>query len=299
MNGDKLTLHDQTTKFYSINTSKPKNNASKLFIMILKIIFLATLFVIFIGPFFLILINSFKSTADFIANPTMLPAEINLSNYITAFKRMNFITSFFNSVVVTIVSCGLILVFSAMTAYLFVRHKSRFNNMMFYLMLASSIIPFQAIMIPLVRIYGLLHMLNNKWALIYMYIGFGTSVAVFIYHGFIKGIPKELEEAAMIDGCTKHQTFFKIVWPLLKPVTVTILLIDIVWIWNDYLLPYLVLQTNSKKTLPLVTYDFFSTYFSEYSLLMAGLMMIMLPVIVTYLFSQKYIIEGVLQGVFK
>ena len=132
-----------------------------------------------------------------------------------------------------------------------------------------------------------------------MYIGFGTSMAVFIYHGFIKGIPKELEETAMIDGCTNHQAFFKVVWPLLKPVTVTILMLDIVWIWNDYLLPYLVLQVNSQKTLPLVTYSFYSTYYSEYSLLMAGLIMTMLPTLIIYFLAQKYITEGFLQGAIK
>ena len=170
---------------------------------------------------------------------------------------------------------------------------------MFLFMIAAMIIPFQGIMIPLVKIYGSLHMLNSKWALIYMYLGFGTSLAVFMYHGFIKSIPLELEEAAMIDGATRFQTFVKIVFPLLKSQTMTIAILDILWIWNDFLLPNLVLGTAETRTLPLSTYYFYGTHTTDYSLAMAGLILSAIPVIIVYMFMQKHIIEGVMQGSIK
>jgi len=132
-----------------------------------------------------------------------------------------------------------------------------------------------------------------------MYLGFGVALAVFMYHGFIKSIPKELEEAAMIDGCSQLQTFWKIVFPLLKPTTMTILILDILWIWNDFLLPSLVLMVPDQRTLPLSTYYFYGTYTVDYGLSMAGLMLTIIPVIVVYLFLQKHIINGVLQGSIK
>lgn len=154
-------------------------------------------------------------------------------------------------------------------------------------------------MIPLVKIYGSMKLLNNKWSLIYMYLGFGTSLAVFMYHGFIKSIPIELEEAAMIDGATKVQTFSKIVFPLLKPQTMTIVILDILWIWNDFLLPSLILISPDERTLPLSTFYFYGTYTVDYGLSMAGLMLTIIPVIIVYMFMQKYIINGVLQGSIK
>jgi raffinose/stachyose/melibiose transport system permease protein len=166
-------------------------------------------------------------------------------------------------------------------------------------MVASMIIPFQAIMIPLVKIYGSIGMMNSRWALIYMYIGFGTSLAVFIYHGFIKSISLELEEAAMIDGATRIQIFFYIIFPLIKPITITIAVLNILWIWNDFLLPSLVLLESPQRTLPLSTYYFFSTYTVDYGPLMAGLMMTITPVIVIYLFLQRHIIKGIMQGSIK
>lgn len=184
-----------------------------------------------------------------------------------------------------------------MAGYIFVR---RGWNFMFYLMVASIFIPFQAIMIPLVSIYGgKLHALNNIWTLIYMYLGFGTPLAVVIYHGFVKGIPLELEEASMIDGCSKYQTFFKIVYPLLKPATTTIIILHMLWIWNDYLLPVLVLQSAEIKTLPIQVFSFFGSYSVQYTLLYAGLMMSMIPAIIVYLMLQKYIIKGIMQGAIK
>jgi raffinose/stachyose/melibiose transport system permease protein len=264
-----------------------------------KVIVLAILLFLYLVPFILVLINSFKPRSAIISNPLAVSSQWNFSNYVDAFKKMDYLHGFLNSFIVTAGSVILIAILSSMTAYLFVRYKWKFNKYMFFVMVASMIIPFQAIMIPLVQIYGSINMLNSKWVLIYMYIGFGTALAVFIYHGFIKSVPAELEEAAMIDGCNKYQTFFKIVFPLLKPITSTVIILDVLWIWNDFLLPSLVLTTQKQRTLPLSTYYFYGTYTVDYGLLMAGLMLTIIPVIVIYLFMQKYIINGVIQGSIK
>ncbi|MGE5581234.1 MAG: carbohydrate ABC transporter permease [Bacillota bacterium] len=262
-----------------------------------KILVLTVFLIYFLGPFLLVLLNTFKSNTGLISNPLALPEKLDFSNYIIAFKSMNFVFAFFNTLIITVCSVGLIVLISAMAAYIFVRKKWSF---IYYLMVASIFIPFQAIMIPLVTIYGsYLHLMNSKWTLIFLYLGFGVSFAVFLYHGFIKGIPLELEEAAMIDGCNRFQTFFKIVFSLLKPITTTIIILDMLWIWNDFLLPILVLQDTANRTLQLSTYHFFGSYSVQYSLLMAGLVMTMIPAVVVYLLLQKHIIKGIMQGAIK
>lgn len=212
---------------------------------------------------------------------------------------MGFVSAFVNSLIITVFSVIVIAVFSAMTAYLFVRTNWLFNKVMFFAMVAAMLIPFQAIMIPLVQIYGGLNLLNSRWILVYMYLGFGTSFAVFLYHGFIKSIPLELEEAALIDGCSRLQVFFKIVFPLLKSTTITLIILNVLWIWNDFLLPSLVLISPSNRTLPLTTFYFHGTYTSDYGLLMAALALTILPVIIFYAFLQKHIIKGVMEGAIK
>lgn len=265
----------------------------------IKFFALSIFLVLYIFPFFIVLINSFKERKEILESPLNLPSVLNLSNYIDAFTKMNYIHAFLNSLIITAFSVFLITLLSSMTAYIFARKKWKFNQFMFFFMVASMIIPFQGIMIPLVKIYGSIGMMNSKWALIYMYVGFGASLAVFMYHGFIKSIPLELEEAATIDGSSQLQTFFKIVFPLLKPVTTTIAILDILWIWNDFLLPYLVLMAPEQRTLPLSVFYFYGTYTIEYGPAMAALMLATIPVIIVYLLMQKQIIEGVLKGSIK
>src|SRR5690554_5471632 len=175
---------------------------------------LYALLAVYLSPFFFVLVNSFKSRREIISNPLNLPDVWLLDNFINAYNRMNFASAFFNSLVITVLSVLGIALISSMTAYLFVRTDWRFNKIMFFAMVAAMLIPFQAIMIPLVQIYGGLNLLNSRWILIYMYLGFGSSFAVFLYHGFIKSIPLELEEAAMIDGCSRLQVFFLLAFPL-------------------------------------------------------------------------------------
>ncbi|WP_284640752.1 carbohydrate ABC transporter permease [Paenibacillus silviterrae] len=260
---------------------------------------LTLILLLFVTPFLMILVNAFKANKEITSRPLSLPVEWKTSNFATAFEKMNYMHSFTNSLIVTVFSVALISVCAAMTAHYIVRNNTRLNQLLFLLMVASMIIPFQALMIPLVKIYGALGMLSSKAALIYMYIGFGSPLAVFIYHGFIKGIPSELEEAAMIDGCTRPQTFFRIVLPVLMPTTVTISILNVLWIWNDFLLPFLVLIDKNSRTLPLSTFYFYGSYSVDYGPLMAGLLLTVLPVIVVYLFAQKHIIQGVMQGSIK
>ena len=272
---------------------------NKLIANIIKYIVISGLLLVYIVPFIFVLVNSFKDRKDVISNPLALPSTFKFSNYISAFEKMNYGHAFVNTLIITVLSVLIIIIFSSMTAYILVRKNWKFNKIMFFAMVISMIIPFQGIMIPLVSIYGSIGMLNTKWALIYMYLGFGMSLAVFMYHGFIKSIPVELEEAAMIDGATRFQTFWQIVFPIMKPITMTITTLDMLWIWNDFLLPSLILVAPNEKTLQLSTYAFNGTYTSDYGLSMSALMLSILPVLIIYLFLQKSIIGGVLQGSIK
>jgi raffinose/stachyose/melibiose transport system permease protein len=265
----------------------------------LKYAALTVCLLLFIVPFVFLLLNSFKENNAITSNPMSLPDRFNFHNYTYAVGKMGYMSAFWNTLIITVASVLLISLFAAMTAHYFVRNQTKVNQYTFLIMVASMIIPFQAIMIPLVKIYGSLGMLNNKASLMYMYLGFGSSLAVFIYHGFVKSIPAELEEAAMIDGCTRTQTFFRIVLPVLTPTTATIAILNVLWIWNDFLLPSLVLVNPEQRTLPLSTYNFYGTYTVDYGPLMAGLVLTVLPIIVVYLFAQKYIIQGVMQGSIK
>ena len=269
----------------------------------IKIIVLICALVVYMFPFVMVIINSFKIKRDIIKEPMALIGShgASLDNYVEAFHKMNFIRAFLNSLCITGVSVVLIIITSAMCAYLFVRMDYKINKIFFGLMIASMVIPFQVIMIPLVSIYGgNLHILNHRLTLILMHVGFSTAQSVFMYHEYIKSnIPMSLEEAAKLDGCTKYQTFFRIVFPLLKPTTATLVILYAMGIWNDFLLPSLVLTQKELYTLPIATQMFYGTYSSDLGLIMASLLMVAAPVIVLYLFLQKYIIAGVVAGAVK
>lgn len=261
------------------------------------------MFILYMIPFVLVFINSFKKKRDIIKNPFSLTAEkgYSLENYIKAFEKMDFIKAFGNSLFITGLSTILVVVLAAMTAYYFTRAKNTFSKVFFAMMAASMIIPFQAIMIPLVSIYGAqLHLLNHRLTLIFMHTGFAMSMSVFIYQGFIKsGIPISLEEAAYLDGASKIETFFQVVFPLLKPTTATLVILNVLAFWNDYLLPSLVLGKKDLFTLPLSTYAFYGTYSADYGVIMAALVLTVAPILILYLFLQKHIIDGVVAGAVK
>jgi raffinose/stachyose/melibiose transport system permease protein len=271
--------------------------------MLIEFLLVLFMFIIYMVPFVLILLNSFKVKRDIIKNPFSLIAEkgYTLSNYIKAFVKMEFIKSFGNSLFITGFSTLLVIILASMVGYYFTRAKNTFSRVFFSLMAVSMIIPFQAIMIPLVSIYGAqLNMLNSRLTLIFMHTGFAMSMSVFIYQGFIKSnIPISLEEAAYLDGCTKIQTFSKVVFPLLKPTTSTLVILNVLAFWNDYLLPSLVLGRKQIFTLPLSTYAFYGTYSADYGVIMAALVLTVAPILILHLFLQKQIISGVVSGAVK
>ncbi|OZQ67137.1 sugar ABC transporter permease [Paenibacillus sp. VTT E-133280] len=270
--------------------------------VILTYLFLVMFFIIFVFPFFLMIVNSFKSNGQILESPFSLPTSLNFGHFAEVIDKMNFFVSFRNTVVVTFFSVLFIGVFAAMTAYYMVRHSTKFNNGFFALMVASMIIPFQSIMIPLIYIYGAkLHWIDAAPIplLIILYIGFGSALSVFMYHGFVKSIPYELEEASLLDGCNRRQTFFKIVLPMLAPTSVTIAILNVLWIWNDYLLPSLVLTKDNHFTMPIKMKVFNGTYMNNWELLIPALLLTILPILIAYLFGQRYIIRGVSQGAIK
>lgn len=250
-------------------------------------------------PFLMVFLNSFKNKIDIVDNPLSIKGLVGFNNFIKAFSTMNYFSAIKNSIIVTSLSLLLIIVFSSMLGYFLVRWEWKVNKFIFLMLVASMIIPFQALMIPLVSIYGKLGILNSTGLLIYFYLGFGLSLATFMYHGFIKGISRELEEAAIIDGCTRLGVFWKVVFPNLSPITATILILDLLWIWNDFLLPSLVLMHDYQRTLPLSTFYFFGTYTAEFGYGMAALIMSILPILIIYLMLQKQIIKGVMDGAIK
>ncbi|SFD23475.1 carbohydrate ABC transporter permease [Clostridium uliginosum] len=263
------------------------------------------LLILYLVPFYLMFINSFKTRREIFANTTGLPSIWNFSNYADAIERTNMASAFTNSMIISVVSVALIILCSSMGAWVLARNESKTSKILFYLFVAAMIIPFQAVMLPLVKWMGLLNidsinfsMLGTHYGLIFMYIGFGSSMSIFLYHGFIKSIPKEIEEAAIIDGCSKWKVYTKVILPLLKPTTVTISVLNGIWIWNDFLLPHLTI--NGKiNTIPLAMNNFFGAFSKQWELAMAALILAVIPIVVFYFFVQRQIIQGIVQGSIK
>lgn len=278
-------------------------NAPKGIKSILKTLVLVVLFLFYMFPFYMIVLNSFKYKRDIIKLPLSWGGKkgFTLENYAVAFEKMDFMHILLNSFIITGVSVCLIILFSSMAAYIFVRKSWKINGIIFMLMMFSMVIPFQVVMIPLISIYGgIFGILNHRGTLIFMHLGFSVSMAVFMFHGFIKGsIPLSLEEAAQIDGASRIRTFFQIVFPLLKPTTATLVILYALSLWNDYLLPSLILTDKKLYTIPIATKLFQGAYGNDMDLLMAALVMAVIPVIILYIALQKYIIAGVVAGAVK
>jgi raffinose/stachyose/melibiose transport system permease protein len=256
----------------------------------------------FVFPFLLLIINSFKSNGEILTSPFSLPQHWNFSHFTDVINKMNFMVTFRNSFLITMISSLLIVFFSAMAAYHMVRKPSKYNKIFFTILVASMVIPFQSLMIPLISIYGgKLHLIDTIPIplLIMFYIGFGSALSIFMYHGFMKTVPAEIEEAARIDGCNTIQTFFLIVFPMLKPITVTITILNVLWIWNDYLLPSLVLNNESVYTMPVKMKVFNGTYMNNWELLIPAILLTVIPILIMYMIGQKSIINGVMQGSIK
>ena len=268
------------------------------------------LLVVFFFPFFIVIINSAKGAAELIRDPLALPTNWGqlYDNIVELLGRDNidYFRSFFNSVVITTVSLIAIGIFSSMAAWVLVRTKTKYSFIIFMIFLSGMVIPFQVVMLPLVRLLQTMKEItgiqfkDTLHGIIFAYIGFGAPLSVFLFHGFIKSIPIDIEEAAIIDGCSKAQVFFKIILPILKPIFVTLLVLNGMWIWNDYLLPILVLGMGGDiQTLPLSVASLAGFYDKEWSLILTSVLMAALPVVILFLFAQKHIIKGMTSGSIK
>ncbi len=276
-------------------------NESKGWRGILLTAFLTVLAVFFLIPVFLVLMNSLKGQFYISDAPFALPnfeTFVGLRNYWNGIEKVDFFSAFGYSAFITLFSVAAIVLFTAMTAWYLVRAGTRAANGLYYLFVFSMIVPFQMVMFTMSKMANLLH-LDNPVGIILLYLGFGSGLSVFLYSGFIKSIPLDVEEAAMIDGCRPWQTFFFVVFPILKPTAITVAILNAMWIWNDYLLPYLVIGSR-YRTIPIAVQYLQGGYGSrDMGALMATLVLAIIPIVIFYLACQKYIIRGVMAGAVK
>ena len=267
---------------------------------------LATLFtlvsIIFVAPIFIVLINSMKSKTFINLETFKLPTEesyVGLENYKTAITQYDFLKAVGWTLFITVFSVAVILICCSMTAWFITRVKNVFTKMIYLLCVFSMVIPFQMVMFTLSGTADSLH-LNTPWGIVIVYLGFGAGLAVFMFTGFVKSIPVEVEEAAMIDGCSPLRTFFCVVVPMMKPTFISVGILEAMWIWNDFLLPYLVLDIKEFKTISIVIQYMKGSYGRvDMGAIMACLIMAIIPVVVFYLCAQKYIVKGVAAGAVK
>ena len=275
-----------------------KNKTSGIF----ATIFFTLISILFVSPILIVLMNSFKKKAFISLEPFKLPNEksyVGLENYLTSISKYDFIKAVGWTVFITVLSVIVILVCCSMCAWYITRVQNKITKLIYLLCVFSMVIPFQMVMFTLSGTADTLG-LNTPWGLIIVYLGFGAGLAVFMFCGFVKSIPIEIEEAAMIDGCTPIQTFFQVVFPIMKPTAITVAILQAMWIWNDYLLPYLVLDIKKYKTIPIVIQYLKGGYGAvDWGTMMAMLVLAIVPIVVFYVACQKYIIEGVVAGAVK
>ncbi|QWU17224.1 raffinose/stachyose/melibiose transport system permease protein [Paenibacillus sophorae] len=273
----------------NVSTYKSKTFILEIFAVLLAVLFLA--------PFYLVLTNSVKTLKEILLDAASFPQLFHWSNYSSVWKAIDFPQAFMNSLQITVLSVVFIVLFSSMAAYQIVRRPSKFNSFVFLLLVSAMIIPFQSLMLQLVRVTSLLELRGELYGIVACYLGFGMPLSVFLFHGFIKTVPLELEEAARVDGSNPYGVFFRIVFPLLMPIIVTVVILNTLWIWNDYLLPVLIIGGNKDlTTLPLAVTKFFGQYTKKWDLALAGLVMAITPILLFFLSLQRYIVEGVTAG---
>lgn len=266
-------------------------------------VIMTLLSLLWIYPIVLILLNSLKIEGSFTTSTVFkLPTAetfAGLSNYVYGVTKMGFLSSLGYSLVITVTSVALILLCCSMTGWYLTRVNNKLSKFMNLLIVFSMVVPFQMVMFTLSNMADTLH-LRTPWTIWVIYLGFGAGLAVFMFCGFMKSVPIEIEEAAMIDGCNPVQTYFKVVFPLLRPTMVSVAILEAMWIWNDYLLPTLVLDIEKYKTIPMLIQFFKGGYGRvEWGPMMACIMLAILPIVVLYLLGQKHIIKGVLSGAVK
>lgn len=266
-------------------------------------VILTILAVVFLYPLFFILNNSFKGKFFISADPFGFPNDetfVGITNYVNGLEKTGLISAIGYSFFITIVSIVMLILFCSMTAYYITRVKTKVTSLLYYMFTFSMIVPFQMVMFTMTSLADKFH-LRNPLGMCLLYLGFGAGLTVFMFAGFVKSIPLEIEEAAMIDGCSPLQNYFGVVFPILKPTAITVAILNAMWIWNDFLLPYLVIGVSTKyKTIPVVVQMLVgSNGNKDMGALMAMLVLAIIPIIIFYLFCQKYIIEGVVAGAVK
>ena len=295
---ENVITHKKSSSIVESTVSRKKSTGNTIIFIIL-----CALVVVFLYPIMFIVINSFKGKFFISQNPFALPTAetfAGLTNYINGLEKTGFFSAMGWSFFITILSVAVIIFFTSMTAYYITRVKSKATNVLYYLFVFSMIVPFQMVMFPMVKLADTLN-LSNPLGMVALYLGFGSGLSVFMFSGFIKSIPLEIEEAAMIDGCNPLQTYFHIVLPILKPTSITVAILNAMWVWNDYLLPYLVIGLSTKyKTIPVVIQMLVvSNVNTDMGAMMAMLVLAIIPIVVFYLACQKHIIEGVVAGAVK
>lgn len=265
-------------------------------------LFFSLLTVFYMYPIFMVVINSLKKKAFITREPFALPnarSFFGITNFLNGIEKTNFFKAFGYSTFITVGSVAVIILCTSMCAWYITRVDNIGTKTIYMLRLFSMIVPFQMVMFTLSKVANSLH-LSNPLGIILVYLGFGAGLAVFMFCGFVKSIPLEIEEAAMIDGCTPIQTYFKVVFPIMKPTAITVAILQAMWIWNDYLLPYLVLDIKKYKTIPIVIQYLKGGYGAvDWGTMMAMLVLAIIPIIIFYAACQKYIIEGVVAGAVK
>ena len=274
---------------------KGKKSKKEIAIMIILLV----LGIIFVSPILLLVMNSFKPYKDMIYNFLSLPIPFTMENYAVAIQRMDFFRVFLNSVIVTGLTVFFGVIFSFMAAYGISHIRSKKGKFLYFLFTMGQIIPFHTIMIALQTMTAELKLNNKLRVLVCLYIGFHSAFGIFTYVGFLKSIPKELEEAACIDGCGVVRTMVQVIFPLVKPTSITIGVLFFLWTWNDFLMPSLMISDSNKRTLTVMIYMFKSNASSEWNLLIAALTLSIIPIVVLYILAQKYITSGITAGAIK
>ncbi len=272
----------------------------KAWISILVVFILVMYSLFSLSPIILAIINSGKTQGEILSNILAFPEQFKWSNYVIAFEKIKFTRSFFNTLFVAVVGCSGIVLFSSIAAFKLARVKTKLSQFFYGLFVFSMLIPFHSIMISLVRIANVTRLQGSLLGLGIIYIGLGVPMAIFLYAGFIRSIPVELDEAARMDGCSDLRLFFSIIFPQLKPITITIIITNALWMWNDFLLPLLMLPNSKNYTILLSTNILFGQYGNnDWPSILSVLIMAMLPVIVFYIVLQKWILKGISEGALK
>ena len=282
-------------------SKKPKDpSAVRPWVIVLLSVVGGLLALLWLSPFWFIVVNSFKTYGNIIADAAGFPDPPTTDNYPFAWESANFVSAIFNSVIITVLSVGSMIVIGALAAWRMARMPHRINKLIFFVFVSAMIVPFQTIMIPIVKITSDLNLLNTRPGLIMVYIGLGMPLTVFFLHGFVtSSVPLSLEEAARIDGASPWQTFRYIVLPLLRPMLATLAILHTFWIWNDFLLPLLVIFDPEKRTIPLAIFQFFGRHANAWDLALATLVMGIIPIVVFFLLFQRHIIRGISAGSIK